>query len=90
MLGKDKISTVSQVAESQPNIKEKKVLKSISKLQPRQLKETKSILEKKSEASDVGVNENGFLAVDDCITIIKATNSLYGLQHTEKVLHDPA
>ena len=69
MLGKDKNSTVSQVAESQPNIKEKKVLKSKLKLKPRQLKETKSIVEKKSEASDVGGNENGFLTVDDCITI---------------------
>ena len=40
------------------------------------------------ETSDVGVNEDGFLTVDDRATTIEGTNFLYNLQQTNKRLHD--
>ena len=49
-------------------------------LKPAQLEKTKPILKKKYEASDVGVNEDGFLIVEDRATTIEATFLLYNLQ----------
>ena len=77
------------MAENQLDIVEKRVLKSLSMLKPGQLEKTKPILKKIYEASDVGVNEDGFLTVDDRATTIEATNFLYNLQQTKKGLHDP-
>ena len=61
-IGKEDNSTLSQVAENQLNIVEKRVLKSLSMLKPGQLEKTRPILKKIYEASDVGVNEDGFLS----------------------------
>ena len=88
-VGKEENSTLSQVAENRLDIVEKKVLKSLSMLKPGHLEKTKSVLKKNYEASDVRVNENGFLTVDDRTTTIDATNFLYNLQQTKKGLHDP-
>ena len=85
--GNEDNSTLSQVAENQLDIVEKRVLKSLSMLKPGQLEKTKPIL-KNSEASEVGDNEDGFLTVDDRATTIEATNFLYNLQQTKKGLHD--
>ena len=83
-VGKEDNSTLSQVAENQLDKVEKKVLKSLSMLKPGQLEKTKPILKKIYEASDVGVNEDGFLTVDDRATTIEATSFLYNLQQTKK------
>ena len=83
-VGKEDNSTLSQVAENQLDSVEKRVLKSLSMLKPGQLEKTKPILKKIYEASDVGVNEDGFLTVDDRATTIEATNFLYNLQQTKK------
>ena len=57
-------------------------------LKPGQLEKTKPILKKIYQASDVGVNEDGFLTVDDRATTIQGTNFLYNLQQTNNRLHD--
>ena len=88
-VGKDENSTVSQVAENQPDIVEKMVLKSLSMLKPGQLERTKTFLIIIYEALDVGVNEDGFLSVDDRLTTIEATIFVYILQQRKKGLHDP-
>jgi len=79
-VGKDEHSTVTQLAENQPDFVEKKVSQSISMVKLGQLKKTKSILKPIYEASDVEVNEDGFLTVDYCVTTIEATSFVYILQ----------
>ena len=65
------------MAENQLDIVEKRVLKSLSMLKPGQPEKTMPILKKIYEASDVGVNEDRYLTVDDRITTIEAANFLY-------------
>ena len=72
-LARDENSTVSQVAENQPDVVEKRVLKSISMLKPGQLQKTKTILKIVYEASDE-INEDGFLTADDHENTIGATH----------------
>ena len=50
-VGKEHNSTLSQVAENQLDIVEKRVLKSLPMLKPGQLEKTKPILKKNFEAS---------------------------------------
>ena len=58
-------------------------------LKPGQHEEAKPILKNFYKASNVGVNEEGFLTVDDRATTIEATNFIYNLQQTKKGLYDP-
>ena len=64
-VGEDENSTVSRVADSQSEIMEKKVLKTLSILKRGQFEETKPTLRKNYETSDVGVNKDSFFTVDD-------------------------
>ena len=57
-------------------------------LKPEQLEKSKPIFKKIYEASDVRVNEDGFLT-DDRATTVEGTNFLYILQQTKKGLHYP-
>ena len=77
------------MAENQLDFLEKRVLKSLSMSKTGQLEKTKPILKKNYEASAVGVNEDGFLTIDDRATTIEATNFLYNLRQRKKGLHDP-
>ena len=74
MVGKGENSTVSQVAEYQQTIAEKLVLNSSLMLKPVQLRKTKPILKKFNKTSDVGVNADENLAVDEGVTTIEANN----------------
>ena len=86
-VAKDENSTVSQVAENQPDVVEKRVLKSLSMLTPGQLQKTKTILKIVYEASDE-INEDEFLTADDHENTIGATHFVYTLQETKNRLHD--
>ena len=84
----DKSDATKQV-DNEPEIVEKRVLKTLSMLKPSQLEKTKHILKKIYDATDVSVNEEGFITIGDRATTIEATNLLYNLQQTKKRLHDP-
>ena len=64
------------MAENQPVEMEKRVLKLVPMLEPRQNEKTKPVLKKKYEFSDVRINDNGYLTVRDSVTTVEATNSL--------------
>ena len=68
---------------------EKRVLKSLSMMKPWQLEKSKPILRKNYDSSDVSINEDGFLTLDDRPTSLEATSFLYNLQQPKTGLHDP-
>ena len=51
--------------------------------------EIKPILRKIYDSSDVSINEDGFLTLDDRPTSLEATSFLYNLQQPKTGLHDP-
>ena len=75
--------------ESNREIVEKRVLKSLSMMKPWQLEKSKPILRKIYDSADVSINEDGFLTLDDRPTSLEATNFLYNLQQPKTGLHDP-
>ena len=83
----------SEATSSSPatdrEIIEKRVLKSLSMMKPWQLEKSKPILRKFYDSSDVSINENGYLFLDDRPTSLEATSFLYNLQQPKSGLHDP-
>ena len=58
-------------------------------MKPWQLEKSKPILRKIYDSSDVSINEDGFLTLDDRPTSLEATSFLYNLQQPKTGLHDP-
>lgn len=68
---------------------QKRVLRSITMLNPHQTIKSKSILEKLQSSPDVSINEEGVIEIDENPTAIDASNFLYTLQQPTKKLHHP-
>ena len=86
---KEKSEATSSSPATDREIIEKRVLKSLSMMKPWQLEKSKPILRKIYDSSDVSINEDGFLTLDDRPTSLEATSFLYNLQQPKTGLHDP-
>lgn len=86
---KEKPSEEIKRNENQNEIIERRVLKSLSMMKPSQLERSRTILKKIYDASDISVDDEGFLKIGENTTAIEATNLLYNLQQSQKRLHDP-
>ena len=84
-----KSEATSSSSATDREIIEKRVLKSLSMMKPWQLEKSKPILRKIYDSSDVSINEDGFLTLDDRPTSLEATSFLYNLQQPKTGLHDP-
>ena len=62
---KEKSEATSSSPATDREIIEKRVLKSLSMMKPWQLEKSKPILRKLYDSSDVSINEDGFLTLDD-------------------------
>ena len=67
----------------------KRVLRSITMLNPHQTDKSKTILEKLQSNPDISINEEGVITIDDYPTTIDASNFLYALQQPTKKLYHP-
>ena len=72
----------------QKGIVEKRVLKSLSMMKPRQIEKSKPILRKIYDSDNVSISEDVFLKIGDRGTSTEATNFLYNLQQPKTRLHD--
>ena len=85
----EKMDKKPQWSPLQKEIIEKRVLKSLSMMQPWQIEISKPILPKRYDSDNVSKSEDGFLKIGDRETSIEATNFLYNLQQPKTGLHNP-
>ena len=68
---------------------QKRVLRSITMLNPHQTEKSKSILEELQSSADVSINDEGLIEIDNTPTAIDASNFLSTLQQPTKKLYHP-
>ena len=85
---KEKTSQELKAPETREDI-QKRVLRSITMLNPHQTKNSKSILKELQCSSDVSINDEGLIEIDNNPTAIDASNSLFTLQQPTKKFYHP-
>ena len=85
---KDKTPQEVKPTETREGI-QKRVLRSITMLNPHQSEKSKSILKELQSSDDVSINDEGVIEIDNIPTAIDASNFLFTLQQPTKKLHHP-
>ena len=82
------MSEEKKAPETRENI-QKRVLRSITMLNPHQTEKSKSILKELQSSSDVSINDEDLIEIDNTPTAIDASNFLFTLQQPTKKLYHP-
>ena len=85
---KGKTSEEKKAPETREDI-QKRVLRSITMLNPHQTEKSKSILKELQGSSDVSINDEGLIEINNTPTAIDASNFLFTLQQPTKKLYHP-
>ena len=85
---KEKTSEEKKASENRKNI-QKKLLRPITMLNPHQTETSKSILKELQIISDVSINDEGLIEIDNTPTALDASNLLFTFQQPTMILHDP-
>ena len=78
---KEKTSEEVKAQETRENI-QKRVLRSITRLNLRQTEKSKSVFKKLQSSSDVSINDEGLIEIDNIPAAIDASNFLFTLQQS--------
>ena len=85
---KEKTSQEVKAPETREDI-QNRVLRSITMLNPHQTEKSKSILKELQSSSDLSINDEGLIEIDNTPTAIDASNFLFTLQQPTKKLYHP-
>ena len=85
---KEKTSDEVNAPESRENIR-KKGLRSVTVLDPHQTEKSKFVLKELQSNSDVSINDDGLIEIDNTPTAIDASNILFTLQQPTKKFSHP-
>ena len=85
---KEITSEEKKASEKRKNI-QKQLLRSITMLNPHRTETSKSILKELQNSSDVSINDEGLIEIDNTPTALDASNLLFTFQQPAKKLHDP-
>ena len=83
-----KTSQEVEAPETREDI-QKRVLRSITMLSPHQTEKSRSILKELQSISDVSINDECLIEIDNTPTAIDASNFLFTLQQPTKKLYHP-
>ena len=89
MLESKKEETIEPKSSEVNESVQKRILRSITMLNPHQTEKSKAILEKLQSNPEITINEEGVIEVGQTPTAIDASNFLYTLQQPTKKLYHP-